>query len=539
MKKFFRPLAVTLAAAMIAACGSSAGTSVVATSTAPGTLDENPPFRVGSLNAAAVAAELGASPVGAQLIANVGAPKCGVDLYYLKFWTLGGAGETTESSGAMMVPTGGTGCTGPRPIVLYAHGTNFSKLMNLADPANQEGQLLAGLFVAQGYIVVAPNYAGYDISTLGYHPFLNAAQQSGEMMNILSAARTALPNTLSAATSDNGKLFITGYSEGGHVAMATMRALQAAGAKVTAAAPMSGIYALEAEGDAIMFGNVVVGSTGFLPLFTTSYQKAYGNIYSTPSDIYSTTYATGIETLLPSDTTLGDTTVASLPALEELYSEGLLPASALFDSTTPVVSIPGEAALSAELTAALAIPSNPANPLTPFFAAGFGSPYLLNNDLRVAYAEDAATNPDGAVSTPPQAGVPLAAAAPTQTLRLALYKNDLRNGAWAPESPTLLCGGDADPTVLFSLNTGTMAAFWSALPAGLVTVLDVNGTPAGPFAAIQTGFIQSQAQLLAYYQSAAGGSLSLEAAEVQVVENYHGNVLPYCVLAAYAFFSHF
>src|ERR1019366_8692448 len=203
------------------------------------------------LNAAAVAAELGASPAGAQLIANVGAPKCGVDLYYLKFWTLGGAGETTESSGAMMVPTGGTGCTGPRPIVLYAHGTNFSKLMNLADPANQEGQLLAGLFVAQGYIVVAPNYAGYDISTLGYHPFLNAPQQSGEMMNILSAARTALPNTLSAATSDNGKLFISGYSEGGYVAMATLRAMQAAGATVTAAAPMSGPYALEALGDGI------------------------------------------------------------------------------------------------------------------------------------------------------------------------------------------------------------------------------------------------------------------------------------------------
>jgi hypothetical protein len=533
MIKFLKSTGLALAAVVIAACGSSGGTSAVATSTAPGTLEENPPFRVGSLNAAAVAAELGASAVGAQLIANVGAPKCGVDLYYLKFWTLGGAGESTESSGAMMVPTGGTGCSGPRPIVLYAHATNFSKSLNLADPADPEGQLLAGLFVAQGYIVVAPNYAGYDISTLGYHPFLNAAQQSGEMMNILSAARTALPNTLSAATSDNGQLFITGYSEGGHVAMATMRAMQAAGAKVTAAAPMSGIYALEAEGDAIIFGNVVVGSTGFLPLFTTSYQKAYGNIYSTPSDIYSTTYATGIETLLPSATTL-----SSIPALEELYSEGLLPESALFDSTTPVVSIPGEAALSAELTAALAIPTNPANPLEPFFDAGFGSPYLLNNSLRVAYAEDAATNPDGAVPTP-TAGVPLAAAPPTQTLRLALYKNDLRNGGWAPESPTLLCGGDADPTVLFSVNTGTMAAFWSALPAGLVTVLDVNATPSGPFAAIQTGFIASQAALLEYYQSAAGGSLSFAAAEQQVVESYHTNVLPYCALAAHAFFSQF
>ncbi|MGA2188921.1 MAG: alpha/beta hydrolase [Steroidobacteraceae bacterium] len=530
MIKFLKSAGVSLAVILIAACGSSSQTSVVSTSTAPGTLAVDPPFRIASLDAATLAADLGASASGAQLLTLTGAPACGVDFYYIKFWTLGGAGETTESSGALMVPTGGTGCTGPRPIVLYAHGTNTNKALNIAnitDPTNTEGALIAAMFAAQGYIVVAPNYAGYDISTLGYHPFLNAAQQSGEMMNILSAARTALPNTLSAATSDSGKLFLTGYSEGGHVAMATQRALQAAGTPATAAAPLSGPYALEAFGDAIFFGSVDLGATVFAPLLTTSYQKAYGNIYSATTDIYSATYATGIETLLP-----------SLTPIDTIFSEGLLPETALFDSTTPVVDIPGEAALSAALTVALAVPSNAANPDTPLFDAGFGSSYLILNDYRVSYAVDAATNPDGALPTP-KAGVPLAAAAPTQTFRLALYKNDLRNGAWAPTSPTLLCGGDQDPTVFFSVNTGTMEAFWSALPAGLVTVLDVNGTPSGPFALIQGGFIESQAQLLEYYQSAAGGSLSLAAAEEQVVENYHTNVAPFCALAARSFFSQF
>ena len=180
-----------------------------------------------------------------------------MDFYYLKFWTVGGAGEQTESSGALMVPTGAApACSGPRPIVEYAHGTETNQALNIADitnPSNTEGALIAAMFAAQGYIVVAPNYAGYDISTLGYHPFLNAVQQSGEMMDILAAARTALPNTFSSATSDNGQLFITGYSEGGHVAMATLRALEAAGDKVTAAAPMSGPYALEASGDCGLF----------------------------------------------------------------------------------------------------------------------------------------------------------------------------------------------------------------------------------------------------------------------------------------------
>ena len=158
--------------------------------------------------------------------------------------------------------------------------------------------LIAATFAAQGYIVVAPNYAGYDISTLGYHPFLNAAQQSGEMMDILAAARTALPTTMSSATSDNGQLFITGHSEGGHVAMATLRAMQAAGKTVTAAAPMSGPYALEAFGDTIFFGGVDIGLTEFAPLLVASYQHAYGNVDSSTNPPFSSFYPDA-ETLLP------------------------------------------------------------------------------------------------------------------------------------------------------------------------------------------------------------------------------------------------
>jgi acetyl esterase/lipase len=536
MIRHIRPLGIALLAVLVTACGTSSQTSQTSQSITPGTLAVNPPFRIASLNAAALTAELGASSTGAELLAITGAPSCGVDFYYLKFWTVGGANEATQSSGALMVPTGGAGCSGPRPIVLYAHGTNPNQALNIADPTNTtntEGILIAAMFAAQGYIVVAPNYAGYDISTLGYHPFLDATQQSGEMMNILTAARTALPNTLSKATSDNGQLFVTGYSEGGHVAMATQRALQAAGATVTAAAPLSGPYALEAFGDAIFFGSVNLGSTVFAPLLVSSYQHEYGNIYAATTDIFSPTYATGIDTLLPSTT-----------PIDTLFANGALPETALFDSTTPVVSIPGEAALSAALTAALAVPSNAANPDTPLFQAGFGSPFLVVNDYRVSYAVDAATNPDGALPSPttglPSPGAPLAATAPTQTLRLALYNNDLRNGAWAPTSPTLLCGGDEDPTVFFSLNTGTMAAFWPAeVAAGLITVLDVNASPSGNFAAVQTGFIESQAALLAFYQTSAGGGLSLAAAEEQLVEGYHSAVAPFCAVAARSFFSQF
>jgi hypothetical protein len=528
-----------VALATLSACGTDSSTSSVASTNARGTLAVSPPFRIASLSSADLQAELSASAAGQQLLQLTGTPACGVDFYYLQFWTRGAAGETTQSSGAMMVPTGAApACSGGRPFLLYAHATQTNQQMNIADitnPANTEGALIAAMFAAQGYITVAPNYAGYDISTLGYHPFLDASQQSGEMLDILAAARSALPHTFAAATSDNGQLFVTGYSEGGHVALATLEALEAAGMPVTAAAGMSGPYAMEAFGDAITFGAVNLGATAFFPLLATSYQHAYGNVYTTPGDIYSSTYASGTDTLLPSTT-----------PLSTLFATGKLPQTALFDSTTPVVTVPGNATLSAALTAALAVPPANSSPQAPLFDLGFGNPYLLNNSLRTNWALDAAADPDG--EDTPLTGKPaspaLAAAPPSYPLRKDFYLNDMRHvfGALLPSAPLLLCGAENDPTVFFSVNTGTMVSYWNALVGiGALTELDVDpaGGPSGPFQQIQAAFQGSQAQELAVLQTPAGGGLTAAQAQQQLVQNYHGAVAPFCSLAVRTFFSHF
>jgi hypothetical protein len=198
--------------------------------------------------------------------------------------------------------------------------------------------------------------------------------------------------------------------------------------------------------------------------------------------------------------------------LNTLYSSGKLPATALFNSDTPATGVP-------TLDQALAVPND------PLFSLGFGQPNLITNDYRVAYVLDAQASPDGAVPTA-QPGVPLAAD-PQNTLRQDLKLNDMRT--WAPHSPMLLCGGDQDPTVFFSVNTLTMQAFWNGLPAGLVTVLDVNATPDpnDPFAPIQVGFQAALAGLLV-----SGG-------QTAVVQHYHTTVAPFCSVAARAFFSQF
>ncbi len=212
-------LCAMAAALALAACGNDSTTSIVATTTARGTLVEDPPLRIVSLSASAFSAQLSASASGTQLLQLAGTPACGVDVYYMKYWPVASAGGTaspTEVSGALMVPTGsGAQCSGARPIVLFAHGITTDSTFNIADvtnPANTEGPLIAAVFAAQGDIVVAPNYAGYDISNLGYHPFLNAAQNADDMIDALAAARTALPHTFTPATTDSGTLFVTGIS---------------------------------------------------------------------------------------------------------------------------------------------------------------------------------------------------------------------------------------------------------------------------------------------------------------------------------------
>jgi hypothetical protein len=469
---------------------------------------------------------LGTSTTGQQLLQVAGTPRCDIEIRYIRYLTIGGAGEPTISSAAVMIPGGIASCTGARPLMLYAHGTTTYRNYNLADitqtdPANGdgagEGTAVAAIYAAQGYIVVASNYAGYSGSPLPYHPYLNGDQQSADVIDSLHAARLglALPDP-GNKTRENGKLFVTGYSQGGYVALATHRALQAAGIKVTASAPGSGPYALAAMGDALVQGEVDLGSTIFTVLVTTSYQRAYGNIYRQPGDFYEAAYAPGIESLLP-----------SVVPLNTLLAEGKLPATQLFSSVPPAPQF-------ASLTPPVAPPLAPPQ-LTPLFALGFGTSNLVRNSYRLGILEDQIVNADGAFPTSTAAMAP--AASPAQPLRQAFKRNDLRN--WVPRAPVLLCGGHLDPTVFF-FNATIEQAYWkyANVAPGLTSVLDVDSAPGvnDPFAAVKTGFAQAEAAVA--QQAIQAGATDSGASAV--LQAYHADlVAPFCMAAARGFFSNF
>ena len=281
-----------------------------------------------------------------------------------------------------------------------------------------------------------------------------ADQQATDMVDALDSARKIIERRKSANDAnyskidDSGKLFLSGYSQGGHVAMATARKLEQQGKPITAMAPASGPYALAAFGDFIFAGNVNLGATRFAPLLAIGLQKKYPNIYSSRSEIFSADYA--------------NTQFPSLLSFEELVAAGQLPGFALFE---------------AKPTSDPLLNQLPDSEL-PFAFLGFAAEkYLIKTDFRAMYMADALQNPDSLTPTTPT-GMP--AANPKSNIRKALKDNDLRG--YKPKVPTLLCGGHRDPTVYYDLNTGSMLAILKQYndnnsAANLnITVLDVDNS---------------------------------------------------------------
>jgi hypothetical protein len=491
MRLVKRSSPVLLATLLLAACGGGGdgmSTSTAAATPSRGTLLQSPPELLSTLTASSLLLELNVA-ANQQLLSLSGAPVCDILMYHIEYATVGGANEPTSASGALMVPTGfGANCTGARPIVLYAHGTTTDRAFNMTDMQNAETLFLAALFASQGYIVVAPNYAGYDTSTLDYHPYLIADQQSKDMIDALTAARAALP--FASAT-------------------LTHRAMQAAGMKVTASAPMSGPYALAAFVDAVFFGEVNGDAPISSTLLLTAYQRAYGNIYADAVDVFEAQYATGIDSLLPSTT-----------PRSQLYAQGKLPEYVLFSSTPPTPAF-------ADITP----PQTPAS-LAEVFALGFGAGNLLQNSYRLSYLQDAQSNPDGGY---PTITTGVAAATPGLPWRQALQLNDLR--AWVPTVPVLLCGGDVDPLV-FWLNTALMQDYWAshAPPSAAIGVLDLESAvvPNDPYGDLKQGFEAAKA-LVAANAVAQGAT---DGGAFAVAEAYHATlVAPFCFTAVRSFFA--
>jgi pimeloyl-ACP methyl ester carboxylesterase len=192
--------------------------------------------------------------------------------------------------------------------VAYAKGTDVQKPRTLANPTDGETGLLAAMYAGQGYAVVATDYLGFAKSNYSYHPYLHADSEATSVIDSIRAARNAVS---SQGGSLNGKVMLTGYSQGGHASMAAHREIEknlSGEIKVVAGAHLAGPYNLSGS---MKFPDAIAGYQFFVPYLVTAWRKIYGNLYNNVNDAFKAPYAAGIESLLPSPTLNYTTLVTS------------------------------------------------------------------------------------------------------------------------------------------------------------------------------------------------------------------------------------
>ncbi len=290
MASFKLSLSLISVAALLAACGGSDPSN--------GSLKESP-----VLLTTLTKAQLDAGP----LVGLSGKAKCDVKVVSLNYVTPGAKGEPSNASGVLLLPSGAD-CTAAAPLVAYAKGTDVQKPRTLANPLDGETGLLAAMYAGQGYAVVATDYLGFAKSTYSFHPYLHADSEATSVIDSIRAARNAVSTQ---GASLNGKVMLTGYSQGGHASMAAHREIEknlSGEIKVVAGAHLAGPYNLSGS---MKFPDAIAGYQFFVPYLITAWQKIYGNIYNNVNDAFKAPYVDGIESLLPNPTLNYTTLVTS------------------------------------------------------------------------------------------------------------------------------------------------------------------------------------------------------------------------------------
>src|SRR5579862_5020521 len=115
-------IVLLLVAALLTACNDGHSSDATSLGEMSGQLVSSP-TQTASFSPSDLLSLLTGDPLGKELLQPTISPICNVTVYHVQYQTVGGAGEATQASAALMIPSGvPASCQGARPIVVYAHG---------------------------------------------------------------------------------------------------------------------------------------------------------------------------------------------------------------------------------------------------------------------------------------------------------------------------------------------------------------------------------------------------------------------------------
>ncbi|MFF8727615.1 alpha/beta hydrolase [Streptomyces sp. NPDC015171] len=216
----------------------------------------------------------------------------GVLAYRVTYRTVDPHGRPTTATGLLTLPSGGGHRLG---LVSDTHGTMANRAY--APSVGEDARTQSYLFAATGRAVAAPDYLGLGEGP-GAHPYMDTRSAVTASVDMLHAARTAAGLLGRSLTRD---LYVTGFSQGGQVAMALAKAVQggdAAGFRLKAVAPVAGPYDIQGtEQRALTDGRVNDTSGVFYLSYFLVAQNRLHPIYKDPAEVFRQPYAGRVERL--------------------------------------------------------------------------------------------------------------------------------------------------------------------------------------------------------------------------------------------------
>jgi pimeloyl-ACP methyl ester carboxylesterase len=214
----------------------------------------------------------------------------GVSVYKLTYPTMY-KGQPIIASGLMYLPAG---MSSPGPFLSVQHGTTFVK-----SGAPSVSKEFSGIefYASAGYITFMPDYIGYGASSTLDHPYYDAAHAASAVIDMIKAGKEYLDQRKEIRY--NSKLFLTGYSEGGYVTLATQKTLESnaiSDLTLTAVAAGAGGYDLTE-----MLKNISTSNYYSYPAYLSLIVYSYNTLYDwnkTTTYFFRKAYADKLDTLL-------------------------------------------------------------------------------------------------------------------------------------------------------------------------------------------------------------------------------------------------
>jgi len=190
-----------------------------------------------------------------------------VDLYKVLYNSEHPVHGNIQASGAIAIPQA-TNCN--LPLAIYQHGTTFN-WDGVPSYLSLE-HYLGSMFSTSGYVSLMPDYLGLGDSPY-MHPYSHAQSTANAGRDMIRAFKEM---AYELGITWNEEIFITGYSQGGHGAMALFKSLEEDHSDeftVTACSALSGAYNISGIQEAVMWQDY--DSPKYLPYVIVGYQSVY------------------------------------------------------------------------------------------------------------------------------------------------------------------------------------------------------------------------------------------------------------------------